>query len=128
MRKDANGRPIRIPLGSRNVLTAPKRAGYVRRFVNDDADRIKQFEDAGYSIVREEVQVGDPKAGKETQIGSITNKAVGSGTRAILMEIKEEWYNEDQKAKNDKLLVAENDMKRTLNSRREGHYGGVDIV
>ena len=127
MKKGPGGRPIRIPLGTRNVLTAPKREGYVRRFVNDEKDRVQQFEDAGYTIVHEEVQVGDPKAGNETQVGSITNKAVGNGTRAVLMEIKEEWYKEDQKAKQDRISVGENDMKRKLNERKAGHYGEFKV-
>ena len=125
MKKGPGGRPIRVPLGTRNVLTAPKRAGYVRRFVNDDKDRIQQFEDAGYNIVRDNVQVGDPKAGKETQIGSATDKAVGAGMRTVLMEIKEGWYKNDQKAKQDNILVGEKDMKRKLNEKKDGQYGGV---
>ena len=127
MKKGPGGRPIRIPLGTRNVLTTSKREGYVRRFVNDEKDRIQQFEDAGYTIVHDDVQVGDPKAGNETQIGSITNKAVGNGTRAVLMEIKEEWYQEDQKAKQDRISVGENDMKRKLNERKAGHYGEFKV-
>jgi len=127
MKKGPGGRPIRVPLGTRNVLTAPKREGYVRRFVNDEKDRIQQFEDAGYTIVHEEVQVGDSKAGNETQVGSITNKAVGNGTRAVLMEIKEEWYQEDQKARQDRISVGENDMKRKLNERKAGHYGEFKV-
>lgn len=125
MKKGPGGRPIRIPIGSRNVLTAPKRKGYVRRFVNDEKNRISMFEDAGYTIVKGDVEVGDPKAGKESQIGSITNKAVGGGTRAVLMEIKEEWDKEYQDAKQKKLDVGERDMKRKLNERKAGCYGDV---
>ena len=127
MRKDEKGRPIRIPLGARNVLTAPKRPGYVRRIINDEKDRVQQFMDAGYTIVQEDVQIGDPKAGKETQIGSVTYKAVGSGVRAVLMEIKEEYYNEDQKAKQDRILASENEMKRKINSGGAGNFGGFEI-
>jgi len=127
MKKEAKGRPVRIPLGTRNVLTAPKREGYVRRFVNDEKDRVQQFEDAGYTIVRDKVEIGDFKAGKETQVGSVANKAVGAGTRAVLMEIKEEWNEEDQKAKQDRLSVGENDMKLKLNERKAGQYGKVTI-
>ena len=50
----------RIPLGSRNILTAPKRPGFVRRFVNDKGDRITAFKDAGWNPV-ENTPVGDPK-------------------------------------------------------------------
>jgi len=125
MKKGPGGRPIRIPLGTRNVLTAPKRTGYVRRFVNDEKDRVQQFEDAGYNIVRDDIKIGDPKAGKETQVGSVANKAVGAGARAVLMEIKEEWYKEDQKAKQDRISDGEKDMKRKLNEKKAGQYGEV---
>lgn len=121
-------RPERVPLGTRNILTAPKRAGYVRRFVNDEPGRIQQFEAAGYTVVKEDVQVGDPKIGKELQPGSAVSLSVGGGTKAVLMEIKAGWHEEDQKAKQDKIKMAESDMKRKLNTKTEGVYGGVEIT
>ena len=125
--KNKPNRPKRIPLGTRNVLTAPKREGYVRRFVNDTPGRIKQFEDAGYSVVRDNIEIGDPKAGKGNKVGSAVSKPVGGGTKGVLMEIKKEWYQEDQKAKQDVILEGERDMKRQLNSGANGTYGGVQI-
>ena len=122
MKKGPFGRPIRTPIGTRDVLTAPKKAGFVRRFVNDEGDRVKQFEEAGYTIVQEDIEVGDPKAGKDTPTGSVVSKSVGAGTKAVLMEIKEEWYKEDQKAKQDRISMAENDMKRRLKSGHGGLY------
>ena len=120
MKKGPGGRPIRIPLGTRDILTASKRPGYVRRFVNDEGGRVKRFEEAGYKVVRENVEVGDPVAGKESQIGSVVNPSVGGDKKAVLMEIKEEWYETDQKVKQDRILTGENDMKRQLQS---GHNG-----
>jgi len=113
-------RPVRVPLGTRNVLTAPKRKGYVRRFVNIEPGRIEQFEAAGYTVVKENVQVGDPKIGKNLRPGSGVSLPVGGGTSTVLMEIKEEYYKEDQKAKQDKILLSESDMKRQLNSGQNG--------
>ena len=123
-----SARPTRIPVGTRNVLTAPKKEGYIRRFRNDEHGRIQQCEAAGYTVVKEDVAVGDPRIGKEQNPGSVVSVPVGGGTKAVLMEIREDWYEEDQKAKQDKILMAENDMKRKLNARREGIYGGVEIV
>ena len=128
LKKGPFGRPIRVPLGTRNVLTAPLRKGYVRRFVNDEKDRVQQFEAAGYTIVRDDIEVGDKKAGKESQMGSVVNPSVGAGATAVLMEIKEDWYKEDQKSKQDRILTGENDMKRKLNSKVDGTYGGVSIT
>lgn len=125
--KNSPKRPKRVPLGTRNVLTAPKRKGYVRRFVNDEADRIAQFEAAGYEVVREATEVGDPKAGKASQVGSVVRPPVGDGKNAVLMEIKEEYYNEDQDAKQRQVDEGERDMRANLNSGGEGTYGKVDI-
>ena len=127
MEKERTKRPKRIPLGTRNVLTAPKREGYTRRFVNDQKNRIKDFEAAGYSIVREDIDIGDAKAGKGKKIGSVVGKPVGGDNSVVLMEIKDEWYKEDQKAKQDKILTGENDMKQQLNSNKPGTFGGAEI-
>lgn len=128
IKKGLFGRPVRVPLGTRNVLTASKRKGFVRRFVNDEPGRVKQYEAAGYSVVTEATPVGDPKVGKGNPVGSAVNIPVGDGKKAVLMEIKEEWYAEDQKAKQDKILMSENDMKRKLNDRSAGTFGKVDIT
>lgn len=122
-----SNRPKRVPIDTRNVLTFPKKKGYVRRVVNDTGDRISQFEAAGYTIVREDLVAGDPKAGSETKIGSAVNPSVGTETKGVLMEIREEWYEEDQKAKQDAITNGERDMTRKLNQGGDGQYGSVKI-
>ena len=86
VKKVANARK-RVPLGMRNVLTAPKRPGFVRRFVNDTPDRVQAFKDAGYDVVTEDVAVGDDKIGKSVAPGSAVMPSVGGGQRAVLMEL-----------------------------------------
>ncbi len=46
------GRPSRRPVSRRVVLSAPQRAGYVRRWVNDAEGRIKIFEEGGWKPVQ----------------------------------------------------------------------------
>jgi len=117
----------RIPLGTRNILTAPKRPGFVRRFVNDKGDRIQRFKDAGYSIVEEDVQVGDAKIGKPGQLGSGVSSQ-GDGQRKVLMEIPEKYYNEDQKNAQDKITSIENEIKRNSKTPgADGLHGQVQI-
>ena len=111
----------RIPLGTRNILTAPKKSGFVRRFVNDTGDRVQRFKDAGYSIVEEDIKVGDPKIGKSDKLGSNVNVHVGGGTRAVLMEIPERYYLEDTKIAQDKITAVENEIRR--NSKEPGKDG-----
>jgi hypothetical protein len=106
-------RPKRVPIGTRNVLTAPAKAGYVRRWVNDRDDRIERFREAGYEVVDGDVQVGDPRAGDPTKTGSPVMKSVGGGVKAYLMEIPKEWYDEDQKAKADRV----NEMEKALDPK-----------
>lgn len=110
----------RVPLGSRNILTAPKRAGFVRRFVNDKGDRVQAFKDAGWTPVKD-TPIGDPKLGRASSIGSLTNPSVGAGQRAILMEIPEQYYEEDYAAAQAEITKVENEIKR--NSKSPGNDG-----
>ena len=113
--KNQKDKPVerkRIPLGTRNRLNAPKRAGFVRRFVNDVGDRVQRFKEAGYNIVEGDVPTGDSKIGRASQLGSTVAAEVGGGKKAVLMEIKEEWYNEDYNTAQAKIDRVENEMKR----------------
>jgi hypothetical protein len=121
----AKKRPKRVPIGTRNILKYPKRPGYRRRVVNDTEDRIKIFKDAGYEIVQNKsLPTGDPRAGDASQMGMPVAKNVGGGMKGVLMEIPEEWYVEDQKAKQDKIKAQEAAM-RDQNYGVEGGYGGM---
>lgn len=117
----------RVPLGTRNILTAPKRPGFVRRFVNDAGDRVQLFKDAGWSAVESVGNpIGDEKIGRASSIGSSANPHVGGGKRAVLMEIPEEYYNEDFKAAQAKITEVENEIKR--NSKTPGKDGLAGTV
>ena len=123
--EETTKRPERVPLVSRNILTAPQRHGYVRRFVNNEPGRINGFKAAGYEIVQGDAQIGDPKIGKGLLPGSAVAMPVGGGQNAVLMEIKQEYYDEDQKVKQDKITREENDMRQELNSGKNGFQGSV---
>lgn len=111
----------RIPLGTRNILTAPTRKGFVRRFVNDKGDRIQMFKDAGWEIVTGAGEAGDDKIGRATSMGSGTNPSVGENQRAILMELPEDLYQADIAESQAKITQVENQIKR--NSSVEDHNG-----
>lgn len=116
----------RVPLGTRNVLTAPKKAGFVRRFVNDKGDRVENFKNAGWKVVDEETQVGDPKIGRALSMGSSVNPHVGSGQRAVLMELPEKIYEEDRAESQAKIAEVEKQMKRK-SPGADGLEGNVSI-
>lgn len=117
-------RPKRTPLGMRNVLTAEARPGYVRRWVNDVDDRLERAKAAGYAPVLTPTQVGDPRAGADSQMGSLVAKQVGGGTRAVLMEIPDEYYREDQEAKQARVNRTEEGLSRQPGIKGQ-QYGGV---
>lgn len=122
----------RTPIGQRNVLTAPKKAGYVRRFVNiDDNGRIDMFKDAGWKIVEECTSIGDANVGSASQLGTVASKPVGGGRKAVLMEIREDWYKEDQAAKDARLKENERGLLKDQNGQvpnQSNLYGeGISI-
>jgi hypothetical protein len=107
------GRVTRTPIGTRNILTVKgKDPAYEYRIVNDVEDRITQFQDAGYEIVQNDaVDVGDKRASNGTAIGSAKTLSVGQGTKAYVMKIKKEWYEEDQRAKQGQIAATEASIK-----------------
>jgi hypothetical protein len=121
-------RPKRVPLGTRNVLQYPEREGFKRRVVNDVEDRVMRFKQAGYEIVQNsDLPGGDPRAGDASQMGMPVAKNVGNGVKGVLMEIPEDWYLEDQKAKQDKLMAGEAVMRQNKGGV-EGAYGDIGIA
>lgn len=116
----------RTPVGRRNVLTvAGKEPGYVYRVVNDEGDRVQTFKDAGYEIVPDKsVQVGDKRIGTATAEGSAAQVSVGGGKKAFVMRQRQEWYDEDQAAKQAHVAFTE---EATRQKALDGTYGKLDI-
>lgn len=111
--------------GARNVLTVEgKEPGFEYRIVNDDRDRIARFEAAGYEVVTHPVTVGDSRVGKPSTLGTPAQVSVGGGQKAYVMRIRKEWYDEDQKAKRDKL---KEDEKQIFNTSGNGDYGSIKV-
>lgn len=121
-------RPKRIPLHRQNIIKANTREGYVRRMINDTDDRMERFKLAGWTPVENET-VGDPHAADPSSVGSITTKSVGAGTKAILMEIPKNLYDEDQAAKQANIKKTEDAMEQDLrNKLGDSAYGeGIKI-
>lgn len=121
------GRARRTPIGQRNVLTVTgKEPGYEYRFVNDVGDRIQEFQDNGWETVEQKsVRIGDKRIDKATSDGSLAKASVGQGTSAYVMRIKEDWYKEDQAAKNAHVDQTEAAMKEKALT---GTYGKLEIT
>lgn len=123
----ASARPKRTPIGSRNILTVTgKEPGYSYRIVNDTGDRIQQFLDAGYELVSaDDVKIGDKRVNAATPEGSKAQVSVGKGDKAFVMRIKQEWFDEDQRAKHAKIKQLEETMKQTASQNAD--YGKLTI-
>ena len=121
--KAPRGRPTRQPVGFRNRLAAfDKDPAYEYRWVNNNADggdRVKIMEDAGYEFApKSEQRSGRVEAGP---LGSAETVPGGNGDTMVLMRIKKEWYEEDQKAKQDRVDELDRAQKRTP----DGLYGKI---
>jgi hypothetical protein len=124
--KVPSGRPQRTPVGTRNILTVKgKDPNYEYRIVNDVDDRVTQFQEAGYEFVPDEAaKVGDKRVNAATSEGSSKQLSVGQGTKAYLMRVKKEWYEEDQATK----LARVADIERaTKEKAQDGTYGELKI-
>ena len=107
--KQAAVRKERVPLGvARAKLSVPKRAGYRRRWINDDGKgRLQAALEGGYTHVTDpNLKVGEDGGGSATD--SRVSRIVGRGEggkplRAFLMEIPSEMYQEDQASKQSAL-------------------------
>lgn len=103
--REEEGRNKRVPLGvARSRLSVAGRQGYVRRWINDSEGRLQMAQEGGYQFVQDGAvkQIGDPDIANENRdLGARVSRVVNqsTGQRAYLMEIKEDFYQEDQSAK-----------------------------
>lgn len=120
------GRVRRTPVGRRNVLTVSgKEPGYFYRVVNDVGDNVQRYLNAGYEFVdAKDVTIGDTRIGAPSAVGSNAQAHVGGGTKAFVMRQKEEWYKEDQAAKQDHIDQLE---ATTKEKALDGNYGKLEI-
>lgn len=121
------GRVTRVPVSQRNILTVKgKDPNYEYRVVNDVDDRVAQFVEGGYELVENESHdVGDKRVSQGTSVGSKKVFSVGQGTKAYLMRIKKEWYEEDQARKQGFVNQQESSIKEKA---LDGNYGKLDIT
>ncbi len=78
------------------------RKGYRGRVVNDFEGRLETMLEAGWEFVHETKK--DVTGSDNKDIGTRVSLPVNAdGLRGFLMEIKEEWYDEDQAKKQEKM-------------------------
>ena len=106
----------RVPLHAQrdNMNVRDRDPNYSYRWVNDvdNGQRIQKFKTAGYEMVQEAAKVGDAVVEDNTnKTSTVTEKFVGRNTKAFLMRIQKDWYDEDQKAKARRVDQSEAGMR-----------------
>lgn len=131
---DENARTSRVPLFDqpRNVLTVSGAdKSFVQRWFNDVDERIHKAKLGGWEVVT----YGDLKAVGDRTVDTQRHsdkepvtKAVGGGTIAYLMQIKREWYEQDQAAKQARVDELEQSMlPEDKDDQHSRTYGRINI-
>lgn len=122
---------MRVPVGQNrditNVHDTPE--GYKDRWVNDEAGRIEKFRAAGYESVETAQMDSSNVDGSHTESG-VVSKDMGKGQTAYLMRQRQDYYDEDQIAKQITVDETEDSMRKTKIKSHEstdGNYGEVKI-
>lgn len=125
--KSPRGRVKRTPIVGRSRLHVKnKDDNFVYRIVNDTDDRVELFKENGWEPVQaKDTQVGDKRVETSGPSGSVAEISVGGGTKAIVMRIKRDWYEEDQAAKAAQVDAIEQTMKEDA---LRGNYGKLDLT
>lgn len=124
----ASARVKRTPVTERQILTVKgKEPGYEYRIVNDVGDRVAMMQEHGYELVQaKDVQVGDRRINGTGPEGSIAMTSVGQGIKGVVMRQREDWYKEDQQAKQARVDELEATIKQKATS--EADYGKLEIT
>lgn len=126
--KTLTERPKRVPLAGRSRLSVRNQdPNYVYRIVNtnldSDPDRVEALKEAGYEIVPNQKagEVGDKRVDNTSALGSVKEISVGGGTKAVVMRIPKEFYQEDQAAKQAEIKKTED------SAHKRADYGSMDV-
>lgn len=118
----------RKPLSTQNRLeVVGELPGFHTRIVKDVPGRISRFEAAGWEpVTKDELQVGTAR----TSVAQDTSENVnyidlGGGDKGLLMKIPNEYWEEDQKVKEDRLKAQEDALKHPA---LEGRFGTISIT
>ena len=123
--------------GARDILAVSNQdPNYVYRWVADDPQRpgrITRLKDFGYEVVTEDVEVGQKAVDRNTKVGSAVTRLGGGGVTLVLMRTPKEFWDEDQKAKQDKVDAVEAVMNQDIReglipgSKHPGYKGKLQI-
>ena len=110
-------RETRKPFGSQiQKLAYPARDGYHRHWFNEEPGRIDAALQAGYTHVE------DKEGRKVQRVVGVANS--GGALNAFLMELPEEWYQEDMKRQQEAIDKMDSAIRRgsVATSPDDGQY------
>ncbi len=120
--KAPSGRVKRKPVGQRQRLEIINREpGRVYRLIDSDQYRVEMFKDAGYRVEDINNHVYRSRLDQGGKSDNVLH--VGGGKTQVLVSIEQEYYDEDQAAKQAQIDAAEAAIKKPS----EGQYGKVSI-
>ena len=136
--RNGAGRKARVPMNAMQAKLSVrhKEPGFQYRWVNDDHGRIANAQAAGYEFV-EDVAIAAERAG--TNAESDTRVSFPAGLRrdntpmnTYLMKTREEFYNEDQAAKQSSVdqidaAIAGGKIAENSDDNRYVPKGGISI-
>jgi hypothetical protein len=99
-------------------------------WINDQNDLLRRAHKAGYEhvTVKEMPHWGTRDVDSADPTSSFIHANVGHGTTAYLMKQPMEYHEEDIRLKRELNEARTADLKKDLNSGKEGTYGNVDIA
>jgi len=114
-------KPARVKFNDRNRISFSNLdPDYVYRVVNDKEGRIEKMQSIGYDFVESDEQIGDFRVAEASKLGKAVSKPVGNGVNGYLMKIPKDFYEEDRKAKDERIDATEAAFKP---SKSKDEYG-----
>lgn len=126
-------RPTRVPMSGQrmrmHIEEEDKDPNFHYAWINDTSGLIQRAKRAGYeNVLTSEIPAwGEAGIDATNSSSSVVSMEVGNSTTAYLMKQPMEFYEEDNAETNAITDAREADMKKDLNSGRNGTYGDVDI-
>jgi len=127
------GHRARLALSDEDSKAFQER-GMIPRFINDQDGRIERALEGGYNFVKPE-HAGSLGANAmhkgNSDLGSRVSKVVSRGEpviRAYLMEIKKEYYDEDQRAKEEVNRRVDESLGRGTVGESPKHEYGAGVT
>ena len=121
----------RVPLHAQKPLMVKERPGYRRYIMNDVPGARERFELAGYTAVKVKADnLSDKYVSKGAHIGSDLKITVNKGLNApcataTVMEIPQEWYDEDCAVAQAKISESEEALDPSKHSVHGSKYGSL---